>query len=267
MDQPWLTISVLMVGFATGILSGMFGVGGAVISTPAIRALGVGPIDAIGTTLPSILPSAISGTLRYRRERLIRWHVVGTVGLLGSAAAIGASFLSHRVPGHGHVLMIATAALVAFTAWRMSTSKQEPESIEPAATPVGGGHDVSGAGWHAALIGLAAGGLSGLLGVGGGVIMVPAFSQWIGMPIKEAVGTSLACVGLLAIPSTLTHMYLGDIEWAYAIPLSIGVIPGARVGAFLALRASDENLRKSVAVTLAIIAAVYATGEIVAMVR
>lgn len=267
MSEPWRTIITLAIGLVTGILSGMFGVGGAIISTPAIRALGVGPIDAIGTTLPSIFPSAVSGTLRYRREQLILWRVVGIVGAVGTASAIGCSFLSHHVPGHGHLLMIATAALVGFTAWRMSHAPEEPESIEPAATPGGGGRRVGGRGWHAAIVGLAAGGLSGLLGIGGGVIMVPAFTQWMGLPIKEAVGTSLACVGILAIPSTLAHTYLGDIEWSYAIPLSIAVIPGARVGAYLALRASDRALRIAVAVMLGIVAVVYATGELLALVK
>ena len=59
---PWQIALVLVVGFFTGVLSGMFGVGGAVISTPAIRALGASPLEAIGSTLPSILPSSISGT-------------------------------------------------------------------------------------------------------------------------------------------------------------------------------------------------------------
>ncbi|MFN8036971.1 MAG: sulfite exporter TauE/SafE family protein [Acidimicrobiia bacterium] len=267
MTEPWRIACTLLVGFATGILSGMFGVGGAVLSTPAIRALGVPPIDAIGTTLPSIFPSAVSGTLRYRREGLIRRGTVVLVGATGSVAAIGFSFLSHHVPGHGHVLMIVTAGLVAFTAWRMSHAPQEPESIEPAATPSGEGRLVGGLTWHAAVVGVGAGGLSGLLGVGGGVIMVPAFAQWMGFPIKEAVGTSLACVGILAIPSTLTHMYLGDIEWAYAIPLCIGVIPGARIGAYLALRASDRGLRIAVATMLGVIAVVYAAGEIIALVQ
>ena len=51
---------------------------------------------------------------------------------------------------------------------------------------------------------------------------------WVGLPLKEAVATSLACVGILAIPGTITHALLGDIDWAFAIPLCVGVIPGAR---------------------------------------
>lgn len=271
----------LLVGVVTGVLSGMFGVGGAVVSTPAIRVLGVNAIDAVGTTLPSILPSAISGTLRYARSGLIRARVVLLTSLTGVATAVLGSLASHRVPGHGHLLMVATATIVGFTAWRMARTtaqpdeaidEAEPETLEtlvhlddgrtvivmqPAATRPRW--------WRFALTGVGAGALSGLLGIGGGTVMVPAFSEWIGMPIKEAVATSLACVGVLAVPSTITHAFLGDINWAYAIPLSIGVIPGARLGAVLAIRSSDRSLRLSVAVLLGLLAVIYAAGELAAL--
>src|SRR2546430_14440779 len=58
-------------GVETGVLSGMFGVGGAVVSTPAIRALGATPLEAVGSTIPSVIPSAVSGSLRYPREGLL----------------------------------------------------------------------------------------------------------------------------------------------------------------------------------------------------
>ena len=71
MPAVLLFVLILGVGFVTGMLSGMFGIGGAVVSTPAIRALGATALQAIGSTLPSILPSSASGSVRYRREHLI----------------------------------------------------------------------------------------------------------------------------------------------------------------------------------------------------
>ncbi len=282
MVEPWRTLLTLVVGLATGVLSGMFGVGGAVVSTPAIRVLGVNAIDAVGTTLPSILPSAVSGTLRYARSGLIRPRVVLLTSTTGILTAVLGSLASHRVPGHGHLLMVATAAIVGFTAWRMARTvrpdeaidEAEPDTLEtldalahfdddtvavvrPAAT---GRHW-----WRLAVTGVGAGALSGLLGIGGGTVLVPAFSEWIGMPIKESVATSLACVGVLALPSTITHAFLGDINWAYAIPLSVAVIPGARLGAVLAIRSSDRALRLSVAALLGVLAVIYAAGELLAL--
>ncbi len=62
--DPLDAIAVVLVGVASGVLSGMFGVGGAVITTPGVRVLGATPIEAVGSTIPAILPSAASGTLR-----------------------------------------------------------------------------------------------------------------------------------------------------------------------------------------------------------
>ena len=248
-------IGIVLVGVLTGILSGMFGVGGAVISTPAVRALGATPLQAVGSTLPSILPSSISGTLRYLREGLVRGRVVLWTCVFGVPAAVGGSLLSDVVPGGGHVLMLATAALVGFTAYRTAFPSAVVEVEREQHFDL----------WRLAIIGIAAGGLSGLLGIGGGILMVPAFSAWLGIPLKETVATSLACVGIFAVPGTITHAVLGHINWAIAIPLCIGVIPGARIGANLTIAASDRALRLSVGAVLGIIATIYAIGEIIAL--
>jgi hypothetical protein len=84
------------------------------------------------------------------------------------------------------------------------------------------------------------------------------------MPLKETIGTSLACVGIFAIPGTITHAALGQINWTFALPLAIGVIPGARIGAHLTIGSTDRSLRLSVGLVLGIIAVLYAVGEIVA---
>src|SRR2546428_1467636 len=93
--------------------------GGAVLSTPGIRTLGASAYIAVGTTLPSILPSALSGTSRYAREGLVRWWAVAIAAPAGVVAAVVGSLLSHAVPGNGHPLMIATAGLLAVTAVQM----------------------------------------------------------------------------------------------------------------------------------------------------
>ena len=80
-----------------------------------------------------------------------------------------------------------------------------------------------------------------------------------------AIGTSLACVGLLAIPGTITHALLHDIDWRFAAFLAVGVIPGARLGASLAIRATDRRLRLAVALFLAVISVVYGIGELIAL--
>jgi hypothetical protein len=249
-------VLTLLVGFTTGVLSGMFGIGGAVVSTPAIRVLGATTLQAVGSTLPSILPSSISGSARYQRERLINVRVFAITSAYGVPASVAGSRLSSAVPGDGHLLMLATAALVGFTAYR--TAFPTARSVERGEQPMQSDW------WRFAVIGVAAGGLSGLLGVGGGILMVPLFSTWIGLPLKQTIGTSLACVGVFAIPGTLTHWYLGHIDWTFAAGLAIGAVFGAQLGARLTINASDRTLRISVGTMLGLIAAIYAAGEIIA---
>jgi len=272
MSDFWIIVLTTIAGFATGVLSGMFGVGGAVVSTPAIRALGATPIAAVASTLPSIIPGAISGALRYARDGLVEFQVAAWTAGAGIFAAVGGALLTDFVPGNGHPLMLLTAGLIAFSAYRLGRPVRRVE--EPAdvavegATDAGPGAELSAHGarhterWRLVLIGLGAGGLSGLLGIGGGLVLVPLFTGWVRLPIKVALGTSLACVAVLAIPGTITHMLLGHIDWLYALPLCIGVVPGARLGSHLAIRSSDRSLRLIVGFGLGTIAMIYFAGEL-----
>jgi uncharacterized membrane protein YfcA len=276
MSDLWVIVLSVVVGFGTGVLSGMFGIGGAVASTPGIRLLGATPLEAVGSTIPSILPSAISGSLRYRRANLIDWRVATWTAGIGMPATVAGALLTTVVPGNGHPLMILTALLVGFSAYRLSRPVREPE---PEAVVSAEGITDAGPGlahahmeqprrewWRLAVIGVGAGGLSGLLGIGGGVLMVPAFTSWVRMPIKVALATSLVCVGVLAIPGMITHALLGHIDWLFALPLCVGVVPGARLGAHLTIRSSDRTLRVLVGLVLGIMAIAYGAGEIAALI-
>jgi uncharacterized protein len=284
----------LLLGFLTGVLSALFGIGGAIVSNPGLRALGAAPLVAVGTTLPSILPGAVSGTLRYRREGLIDWRLITPAAAAGLLAVVGGSLLSHAVPGEGHLLLLIIALLLAFTAWRTAFTRgveDDPSSPagavdnpahldpRPATLPLRGASqrrgglsraDTSGPGSPgsearqrrvAAGIGLVAGLLSGLLGIGGGVVMVPAFSELLSLSLKSAIATSLVCVGIFGVPAAITHALLGDVDWRLAILLMIGVIPGAWVGAALTLRTAERRLRLAVGGFLAVVALVYLVTE------
>jgi hypothetical protein len=255
-------------------MSAAFGVGGATISTPGIRALGASAFVAVGTTLPSIIPSAVSGTLRYMREGLVDWEVVKWAAPIGVATSILGSLLSHVVPGNGHWLMIATALLLGGTAWRMrkppprsAVEEAEAESDSAVAASSVRQHTFHRSSVAVAAVGAVAGTLSGLLGIGGGIVMVPGFNQYVGLRLKETIATSLVCVGIFAVPGMITHAFLGDIDWRFAILLAVGVIPGARIGAVLAIRADRVVLRRVVALFLLAIAVIYLVGEVNALVR
>lgn len=262
-------VGAILVGFMSGVLSGAVGVGGAVVSTPGIRAIGVPPIVAVGTTLPAIIPSAITGSVNYARARLIDYRVAGISALTGGCASVGGAMVSEYVGGR--VLMFITAALVGENSLRMARdarrlrSAGQGASDEDEAAPLADPIPVTGersAVWLVALIGVVAGFISGLLGVGGGVVMVPAFYRILKLPVKQTVATSLLVVGILAVPGSVTHFYLGHIDLKIAGLLALGVVPGAFVGSRFTVRADEIRLRVIVAVVLAAIATGYTAGEI-----
>jgi uncharacterized membrane protein YfcA len=265
------------LGVAMGVLSGLFGVGGGVISQPGMRLLGLEPLMVIGTALPVIIPGAASGTRRYLREDLIRWPAVAATVPAGLLAAVAGGAVAEHVPGDGHLLQLATAALLLLSSYRMgragpAVQPDEPlaETDAPEAPQRTLDDEVSAPPFDASVgtfvaIGVVSGGLSGLLGIGGGVIMVPAFVHFARMEVKTAIATSLVCVGLFAVPGSITHAILDHIDWRVAAALIVGVIPGARLGAALTIRAADRRLRLAVATFLAITAVVYATGELIAL--
>ena len=271
---PLRDLLTVVLGLGTGVLSGLFGVGGGVISQPGMRLLGLEPLIVIGTALPVIIPGASSGTRRYTREGLVRWPAVVATVPAGLGAAVIGGLAAEHVPGDGHLLQLATAVLLGISSYRMGQAApaRPDEPLAETDAPDAPG-ERAGAGLRAerelvaryAGIGLVAGLLSGLLGIGGGVIMVPAFVQLAAIPVKEAIATSLACVGLFAIPGTLTHWAEGHVDWRVAAALVIGVVPGARLGAALTIRATDRRLRVAVASFLGMTAVIYALSELFAL--
>jgi uncharacterized membrane protein YfcA len=273
---------VVAVGVAAGALSGMLGVGGAVLTTPGVRVLGATPIEAIGSTIPAILPSAISGTVRYSRAKLVNWTIGLTCGLTGSVFALGGAVVADRV--NAHALMVVTAVLLGWSGWSVYRSGRSAASEpQPPDTPeIETVHDPDAHGAGAvptstavttrtsvgvpklAVIGAGSGFVAGLLGVGGGVIMLPVFTRLLRIPVKEAVASSLVAVAIFSIPALVTHAVLGNINWAYAVLLMVGVVPGAQIGARITVGASDRTVRTLAGLFFVVLALVYGTSEILA---
>lgn len=255
--MPAGPLGTAAVGLAAGILSGAFGVGGGVITTPAIRLLlGYPELVAVGTPLPVIIPTALAGSWSYARRNLADVRAGLIIGLAGAPGSIAGAWLS-AVLG-GKVVLLVTAALIAYLA--LDTFLQAFRGASPADAPVSEAHPRRGA--ALILVGVAAGLYSGFLGLGGGFVIVPILRRWFGMDIKRAIGTSLTAVSLLAIPGTLAHAWLGHIDWNLAALLAIGVIPGALLGARLTQKASDRWVGFAFASLLLVTGLVLAANEL-----
>lgn len=86
------------------------------------------------------------------------------------------------------------------------------------------------------LVGLAAGVLSGLFGIGGGTIIVPALALWLGMPHRLAAGTSVAAILPTAVVGAISYGVQGNVDWVAALCLAIGIVAGAQLGTYLLAR-------------------------------
>ncbi len=252
---PLTPLLGVLVGFVAGVLSGLFGVGGGTVTTPAVNVLlGGTAIQAVATPLPVIFPTALVGAYTYAHAGEVSFRAARWASPPGIAGAVGGAALTEVV--NPHLLLLVTAALIGYTAVHVIRGKQAPE--RPRGTTPG---------WQYGLVGLAAGLVSGLLGVGGGIVMVPAFTTLLGMPLKRALGTSLVVILVLVVPGTAVHWALGHVDWAIFLVLVIGVVPGARLGAKLALGARERTLRMAVGLFLLAVGIAYGVQELAFLLR
>lgn len=253
---PLRFILGVLVGFVAGIGSGLFGVGGGVVTTPAVNVLlGGSAIEAVATPLPVIFPTSLVGAWTYYKAGEVSLRAAGWGALTGIPGAVLGAYLTDFV--NAHLLLFVTALLLGWTGYQVIRGRKPLVAWEKGKTP----------GWKYAAIGGAAGFTSGLLGVGGGIIMVPAFTVFIGMPLRRALGTSLVTISALVVPGTIVHWWLGHIDWAIFAALTVGVVPGARLGAKVALGVREQSLRVAVGLFLLVIALLYGTRELLQLIR
>ncbi|PKQ37837.1 MAG: hypothetical protein CVT59_06100 [Actinobacteria bacterium HGW-Actinobacteria-1] len=257
------SLLAVAIGFLSSVLSGLFGIGGGVVTTPAIRIiLGREALIAVGTPLPVILPTAIAGAISYYRRGLMDLRSGLVIGAWGSLASIGGALATRYVGGT--IIMYVTAGLIGYMSLDMvqlalrKTPAATPDLIALPAEPR---RQVRHRWWGLAMLGLATGLYSGFLGLGGGFIVVPALVRWFGFEIKPAIGTSLVVVALLSIPGSITHTLLGHVDLGLAALLALGVVPGALIGAKITSIAGERSVKLAFACLLLLVGVSLALAE------
>ncbi|HEX4941258.1 MAG TPA: sulfite exporter TauE/SafE family protein [Actinomycetota bacterium] len=236
------------IGLVSGVLAGVFGVGGGIVMTPGIQVLlGAPPIVALATPLPVILPTALAGALAYRRRGEVDVRAATWLAGPGVVAAVLGAWLTTAIDTR--VLLIVTALLLAWQAISILRAGQRRRAGRPATVSVLGG------------IGVLAGLVSGLLGIGGGLVMVPLLAGRLGMPLKRALGTSLLAIVALVVPGAVVHGVLGHLDLWLCVALMVGSVPGARLGAAIALGARERTLRVVVGCGLLAVSILYAIEQ------
>lgn len=225
---------VAIGGAAVGILFGLFGVGGSSFATPILALLGVPPLMAVASPLPSTLASAFAGLRGYARQKHVDWRVARLSIAGGLPATIAGSLLS-RVVG-GEILLIVSGLVLAIVGLRVLKPLSDEASADAARRRENPWIVVGGA--------IGVGLLTGLLANGGGFLLVPLFLLVLGLTMPVSAGTSLAVIAVLSIPTLITHASLGQIDWPVALTFASGSIPATYLGSQLAPRINAERLKK-----------------------
>ena len=226
----------LLGALAIGLSLGLLGSGGSILTVPVLHYL-VGQPDklAIGGSLLVVGLIAAAGCVPYARTRQVDWRNVAWFGVPGMAGAWLGATLAHWIPGPLQLALFAVVMLLA--AWRMLRGGTLAAGVgEPRRVAVVGG-------------GLGVGMLSGLVGVGGGFLIVPALVLLAGVPMASAIGTSLAVIALNAFSGF--GRYLGvleqsglALEWRVLLAIAAVGVVGSYAGHRLGRRLPQATLRR-----------------------
>ena len=192
----------LAAGLAAGVLSGVFGIGGGIVLVPLLGILlGLGQLDAQGMTLAVLLlPIGLPAVLAYRKRVAIPWRLVAAV-IAGFVAAVGpgARVATSMDPRHLRAAFAVLVVAAAVQMWRRAADRASPR------------HEAAGevrSNWNGLWIGAVGGFLAGLLGIGGGLVMIPLLAAAMRLDQHEAQAVSLAVMlPPVGLPGVLTYAH------------------------------------------------------------
>jgi uncharacterized membrane protein YfcA len=217
-------VRLALIGLVVGFFSGLFGVGGGIVLVPLLIAvMGFSQRTASGTSLAAVLPTAVSGMIAYAAHGSVDW----IAGALLAAGAIVGSLVGTWLLHHTHQLVLRWifVGFLLLVAARMFFLVPDRAVVLQFDTWVIVGLIV---------LGLVTGTLSGLLGIGGGVFVVPALMLVFGIGDLVAKGTSLLMMIPTAVTGTVANVRRGHTDLAAAAVLGLLAVPASLGGAALA---------------------------------
>lgn len=220
---------IVLVGVAAGVLGAIIGVGGAVVMLPATEyLLNLSTANSIGTTLFAVMFTALSGAWGHYRQGNVNfaWGLrVGVGGLVG--VVLGSYLFKEYFSSREQLLTLMLAVLFGFMAVRMArdtwrelrNGDQDQNQPEPRA-PL----------WTMPLIGVIVGCLTGILGLGGGFLIVPAMIWLYGAAPYLAVGTTLLAIFPITAVGAFTKLSQGFVVLPIALLMGLGTLAGVQLG-------------------------------------
>lgn len=229
---------VVPVGAVAGLFGSLLGLGGGWLATPSLAMLGLPAAHAVGTSLAAMVPSSAHGVLRHwRAGRIAPRNAL----LLGIPATIGVE-IARRVhqslaaAGQGELAW--TIAFLVLLAGLLATARKKRITIDASAPtrilPV----------LPMLALGLGAGLLSGFLGIGGGIIIVPVLTRGYGVAWLDAAAASLSSIVISATFGAMAYAYAGTISLPHAALIAVGMIAGSELGSRVARFTTERLLSK-----------------------
>lgn len=239
-------VSGVFVGFTLGLVGG----GGSILAVPLIvYVVGVSdPHLAIGTTAVAVAINAFINMLTHARGGTVKWGCAGLFAASGIVGAFLGSSLGKAIEGQ-KLLFLFAFLMIAVGILMLRRGKREGQS------------DVrltSDNAWKLAVLGFLTGALSGFFGIGGGFLIVPGLMLATGMPILNAVGSSLLAVGAFGITTAINYAFSGWVDWLLAAVFVAGGVCGGFFGVRLAHRMAERRgMLNAVFASLIFVVAAY----------
>ena len=251
------------LGIFIGLMMALTGAGGGILSVPLlVFTLNLSVANAGPIGLLAIAIAGSIGAIMGLRDKILRYRaamVMATLGVILSPIGI---YTAQRVPNTP--LLIIFAAMLSIVSIRMLLEAQnEITGKQPSTLPTPPcklDQSISRLIWSVpcarALMGAGAiaGFLSGLLGVGGGFIIVPALKKLTDLPMRSIVATSLGVLSLIAITGVTSAAVAGHMQWPLAIPFAAGAVIGMVIGSMIAKRISGPRIQQAFSILTLFIA-------------
>lgn len=240
-------LELFAAAFIASIFGSMVGLGGGFVLVPILRlVLGFSPADVAGTSLVLIVANSASGAFTYILHRRVHLKIGLLVALGGLPSSILGAILSLHIPARVFdvilaVVLIAVAVDLAWNAEKRMAGRPEIHRIAA----------IKGMSYRGALgLGFVVGIFLSLFGLGGGIVLIPAFLYFSELPAHAISATSQFAILLTSPPGLITHIVQGDVVGRDVIPLVLGGLLGGPIGARLSLRLRSPQLLIVVAIAL-----------------
>lgn len=239
-----MTIELALLGVGVGTLSGFFGIGGGTVSVPILLYLGFGIKEAIGISVTQMVAGSLLAAWIHHKKQT---YAIGDIKYFGYGGILGAIAGGILVKAlHSSILEWLFLSIVAFTLGRLALSNPEPTRPEVVNRPL------------YTFVGSVIGVFSGMLGVGGSILMTPILVSFMGFPLKKASAVGHFFVTFSSVSALATLLWLGLVNLEAGLTMALSSLFGIMAGIALLHRVKVTHYKQVLVIFYIIIFAITA---------